>query len=93
MEQSFIKQIIKNYDHLHDKHLGHFCKDEMDKLSSAIIKERLLLDRIFTLLNTGTKALNEEHWMGAIINKQSNASGYFDSFEKSFPWLIKNKHP
>ena len=66
MEQAFIEQIIKNYDHLHGKYLGCFCKDEMDKLSSAI----------------------GEHWMGTITNRQSNASGYFDSFGRSFPWLI-----
>ena len=66
MEQAFIKQIIKNYDHLHGKYLGCFCKDEMDKLSSAI---RSLHNRIFALINTRTKVLNGEHWMGTIINR------------------------
>ena len=88
MEQAFVKQIIKNYDHLHGKYLECFCKDEMDKLSSAIVKERSLHDRIFALINTGTKASNGEHWMDMIINRQSNASGYFDSFGRNFPWLI-----
>ena len=88
MEQEFIKQTINNYDHLCGKYLGCFCKDKMDKLFSAIVKERSLHDRIFALINTGTKASNGEHWMGMIINRQSNASRYFDSFGRSFPWLI-----
>ena len=60
----------------------------MDKLSSAIVKERSLHNRIFALINIKTKASSGEHWMGAIINRQSNVSGYFDSFGRSFPWLI-----
>ena len=60
----------------------------MDKLSSAIVKERLLHEKIFALINTGTKTSNGEHWMGTIINRRSNALGYFDSFGRNFPWLI-----
>ena len=71
MEQTFLEQIFKTYNHLRGsgKCLSCFCKQEMDKLSTSINKERSLHEKIFALINTGTKASNGEHWMGVIINK------------------------
>ena len=89
MEQSFIEKIFANYDHLKGKYLGCFCKDQMDNLSKSI---RINMNqdpnpRIFTLINTGDLASNGEHWMGIVMNKSTNCSGFFDSFGRTFDWL------
>ena len=86
MEQSFMERLLNNYTHLHGKCLGCFCKDEMDKLLSKletnIIQE--VSPRAFALINTADSHTGGEHWMGLIINKTTNSSGYFDSFGRNF---------
>ena len=83
-------KIFKNYDHLkgEGKYMGCFCKDEMNDLSNVIQRDNSLHERTFALINTGTKGSSGEHWMGVIMNKRTNSSGYFDSFGSKFPWLI-----
>ena len=88
MVQSFLEKIFKNYDHLKGRYLGCFCKDEMDNLSEAIRTIYLLYERTFVLINTGTKESNGEHWMGVVMNKCTNSSGYLDTFGRKFPWLM-----
>ena len=89
MEQSFLEKIFKNYDHLSgDKYLGCICEDKMDDLSNAIQRDNSLHDRTFALINTRVKGSNGEHWMRVIMNKRTNTCGYFDSFDRKFPWLI-----
>ena len=43
--------------------------------------------KAFALINTGEVTSNGEHWMGVVINKLTNNSGYFDSFCRRFDWL------
>ena len=51
---------------------------------------------IFGLINTGNLASNGEHWMGIVMNKSTNCSGYFDSLEnmlrKHFNKVHKTNH-
>ena len=89
MEQSFIEKIFANYDHLKGKYLGCFRKDQMDNLSKSI---QINMNQdpnpcIFALINTWNLASNGEHWMGIVMNKCTNSSGYFDSFSRTFDWL------
>ena len=70
------------------KYLGCFCKDEMDDLSNAIRRDNSLHEHTFAIVNTGLKESSGEHWMGVIMNKRTNSSGYFDTFGRRFPWLI-----
>ena len=88
MEQKFLKKTFSNYDHLKNKYRGFFCKDEMDKLIKAIKSERSLHERIFALINTGTKQSSGEHWMGLIINHRIN-SWLLQFFQQSL--LVVNK--
>ena len=88
MQQSFLEKIFKHYDHLIGRYLGRFCKDEMDNLSKAIRTDYPLYERTFLLINTGTKESNGEHWMGVVMNNCTNSSGYLDTFERKFPWLM-----
>ena len=43
--------------------------------------------KAFALINTGELKSNGEHWMGVVINKETNSCGYFDSFGRCFNWL------
>ena len=94
MEQSCIQKIFANYDHLKGKYLGCFCKDQMDNLLKSI---QINMNQdpnpcIFVLINTWNLASNSEHWMGIVMNKSTNCSGYFDSFSRTFDWLENTLH-
>ena len=43
--------------------------------------------KAFALINTGEVTSIGEHWMGVVINKLTNNSGYFNSFSRCFDWL------
>ena len=94
MEQSFIERVLNNYTHLHGKYLGCFCKDEkgklLSKLQTNILQE--VNPRAFALINTAKSHTRGEHWMGLMINKTTNSSGYFDSFGRNFTWLNNTLH-
>ena len=84
-----MERVLNNYTHLHGKYLGCFCKDEMDKLLSRL-KTNIIQEvnpRAFALINTAESHTGGEHWMGLVINKTTNSSGYFDSFGCNFTWL------
>ena len=89
MEQSFIEKILSSYDYLKGKNLGCFCKAQMDDLHKAINMKiaQDLHHKAFILINTGELKSNGEHWMGVVINKETNSSGYFNSFGRCFNWL------
>ena len=89
MEQSFIEKIFDSYVHLKGRYIGCFCKDQMDKLSKAIKLDKSisLHKKTFALINTGMINSNGEHWMGIVMNKQTNSCGFFDSFGRNFSWL------
>ena len=87
MDQQFLEKIFNNYDHLRGRYLGCFCKDKMDKLQRTIIQTVLMYERLFALLNTGSKHSNGEHWMGLVINMRTRHTGYFDTFGCRFKWL------
>ena len=89
MEQSLIEKILSSYDHLKGKYLGCFCKDQMDDLRKAINMNiaQDLHPEAFALINTGELKSSGEHWMGVVINKETNSCGYFDSFWRCFNWL------
>ena len=94
MEQSFIERVLNNYTHLRGKYLGCFCKDEMGKLLSKL-KTNILQEVnpwAFALINTAESHTGGEHWMGLVINKTTNSSGYFDSFGRNFTWLNNTLH-
>ena len=84
-----MERVLNNYTHLRGKYLGCFCKDEMDKLLSKL-KTNIIQEvnpRAFALINTAESHTRGEHWMGLMINKTTNSSGYFDSFGRNFTWL------
>ena len=94
MEQSFIERVLNNYTHLCGKYLGCFCKDEMGKLLSKL-KTNILQEvnpRAFALINIAESHTGGEHWMGLVINKTTNSSGYFDSLGRNFTWLNNTLH-
>ena len=82
-----IDQQFQYYDHLKGKHLGCFCKDEMEKLQRMIMQTASMYERLFSLINTRCKHSNREHWMGLVINMGSKHTGYFDTFGRHFKWL------
>ena len=89
-----MERVLNNYTHLHGKYLGCFCKDEMGKLLSKL-KTNILQEvnpRAFALINTAESHTGGEHWMGLVINKTTNSSGYFDSFGRNFTWLNDTLH-
>ena len=94
MEQSFIERVLNNYTHLCGKYLGCFCKDEMGKLLSKLRTNILqeINPRAFALINTAESHTRGDHWMGLMINKTTNSSGYFDSFGRNFTWLNDTLH-
>ena len=86
----FIEKTFKNYTHLKGKYLGCYCKDNINKFDKFIICLNILHNpnpKAFALINTGEVTSNGEHWMGVVINKLTNNSGYFDSFGGRFNWL------
>ena len=89
-----MERVLNNYTHLHGKYLGCFCKDEMDKLLSKL--ETNIIQEVnpwaFVLINTADSHTGGEHWMGLVINKTTNSSGYFDSFSCNFTWLNDTLH-
>ena len=90
MEQTDIEKILTNYNHLKGKYLGCFCKDQMEQLSKKIetnLKQDVVNQRTFALINTGSISLSGEHWMGLVINKTTDCCGFFDSFRRNFKWL------
>ena len=87
MDQQFLEKIFNSYNHLCDRYLGCFCKDKMDKLQRAIMQTVSMYERLFALLNTGSKHSNGEHWMGLVINMRTRHTGYFDTFGRQFKWL------
>ena len=94
MEQSFVERVLNNYTYLHRKYLGCFCKDEMDNLLNEL-KMNILQEvnpRAFALINTAESHTRGEQWMGPVINKTTNFSGYFDSFGRNFTLLNNTLH-
>ena len=89
MEQSFLEKIFKNYTHLKGKYLGCYCKDKMKRFDKSIHLNILHNPnpKAFALINTGEVTSNGEHWMEVVINKLTNNSGYFNSFDRHFDWL------
>ena len=61
----------------------------MDDLCKAINTNiaQDLYPEAFILINTSELKSNGEHWMGVVINKETNCFGYFDSFGHCFNWL------
>ena len=61
----------------------------MEQLSNEIKKDQLLSlhERTFALINTGTIDSSGEHWIGAVMKKRTNSSGYFDFFGGTCKWL------
>ena len=60
--------------------------DDLRKAINTNIAQDLHPEAII-LINTGELKSNGEHWMGVVINKETNSSGYFDSFGHCFNWL------
>ena len=74
--------------------MGCFCKDEMDKLLSEL-KTNIIQEVnpwAFALINKSERHTGGGHWMGLVINKTKNSSGYFDSFGRNFTWLNNTLH-
>ena len=58
-----------------------------DKKRPIHYVNKSLHKRTFVLINTGTIDSNGEHWMGVVINRRTNSSGYFDTFGRTFKGL------
>ena len=62
----------------------------MEQLSKKIetnLKQDVVNQRTFTLINTGSISSSGKHWMGLVINKTTDCCGFFNSFGQNFKWL------